>query len=207
MDDSEFIEYLAKYGADRDDIDIFDEERLELEAQMYSQIHYEATPSHNSPQIIPTNPQDDPEITDNLSLNLLNEFMIHSKPEKSEDQPESGISSSTRRQIEKNCQMIMDKKSPVTSKYESVNGRRVPLISKKDISEDDSEEDSGIQVVSGVKRMSKKSALKVPSLIDLVASDTTASDSEVECLPTDFRPRKTKEKLVIEAEEDIQGAM
>ena len=206
MDDSEFIEYLAKYGADRDDIDTFDEERLELEAQMYSQIHYEATPSHNSPQIIPKDPQDDPEITDNLSLNLLNEFMIHSKPEKSENQPESGISS-TRRQIEKNCQMIMDKKSPVTSKYESVNGRRVPLISKKDISEDDSEEDSGIQVVSGVKRMSKKSALKVPSLIDLVASDTTASDSEVECLPTDFRPRKTKEKLVIEAEEDRQDAM
>ena len=181
---------MFDYPSD-DDIDE-DSISPELEAELYSRIHYgveDEVPEENE-----TNEDASkflikgatPDITENLSLEVLNEVLnrkVNSPVEsvisvpKSPPQPPDVISLSDDDVIEEE------------SKYES----NTKITVKSNDHSSDSEDDSGIQIVKETKSNSKKK----PLVLDLVDESDTTSDSEVEHLPC-FK--RQAEKLVIEHE-------
>ena len=150
-----------------------DEESIspELEAELYSKIHYgdyEEEHADNNvfiPKITESCAVQisSPEITENVSLDVLNE-VVNSKNNSPDDLknniPIAEVEESKYRHNAKICTIDLNSHSS------------------------DSEDDSGIQIVRETKKQSKK-----PLVLNL--ADSNSSDSEVEHLPSFKRPAPT----------------
>jgi hypothetical protein len=211
--DIDFQSYLQKFGEGQDpSSDDEDETRAELEAELYSKIHYEeavAVQHINDAQLPPK------EISDNLSLDLFNEI-IRVKSASTSPQPpiivlsDSGVSSPNSEERSRS-----PKRSEVVeedSKYDVIKERPASSLTAIDVAtESDSEEDSGIKVLEYTASSTSKTCNSTLDIVDLVASES--SDSDIEHLPC-FRvgnesrtnptlkpaqpPKQRHEKLIVE---------
>lgn len=73
--DLNFDEYLAKFGQENENSESDEEGRLEREAELYRSFHYQE--ENDSSKAL----ENDPDITENLSLNLLNDLLTQQSQE------------------------------------------------------------------------------------------------------------------------------
>ena len=167
----------------------------ELEAELYSKLHYGDSdtkiPDHdilNTHEISEnikksTNtPSSSPDITENVSLEVLNE-MLNLKQNLIEDKSKCYKTKSESLNSGRNSPDIVSTKEDSKYGYSSKNSKCIELT----IQSSDSEDDSGIQIISETKKEIKRAPL-------LDIASTNSSDSEIEHLPCFKRPA---ESLVI----------
>ena len=169
----------------------------ELEAELYSKIHYgdsDIVPDHdilNTLEITenikksPNTPSSSPEITENVSLEVLNE-MLNLKQNLIEDKSKCYKTKSESLNSGRNTPDIVSTKEDSKYGNSSKNSKCIELT----IQSSDSEDDSGIQIISETKKEIKGAPLT--PLLDIAS--TNSSDSEIEHLPCFKRPA---ESLVI----------
>jgi len=206
MDVADFQEYLDKYGCNEDEEGMSEEENSRLEAELYSRFHHEAKPEH------------DPDITENVSLDLFNEIVKDSRENSKSPQMESesktrqidsGVSSPLpqeesnyeptkylRSNLENCDSNVPSFQSPEDTKYKpkkQENSLEICVSS-------DSEDDSGIQVLNEVSK-DKSVRTDATTVIDLAdMSRDGECDSDIEHLPC-FRNPMFQGKLIVEKEE------
>jgi len=206
MDVADFQEYLDKYGCNEDEEGMSEEENSRIEAELYSRFHHEAKPEH------------DPDITENVSLDLFNEIVKDSREtskspqmnsESKTRQIDSGVSSPLPQEESnyeptkylrsnlKNCDSdVPSFQSPEETKYKpkkQENSLEICVSS-------DSEDDSGIQVLNEFSK-DKSVRTDATTVIDLAdMSRDSECDSDIEHLPC-FRNPMFQGKLIVEKEE------
>ncbi len=205
---SDFSGYLALGGSPSDDEHDDIERQQDLEAELYSKIHYqENLDIEETPKA--------PEET-NFCLDVLKELRekepsneVHREAERCVSPVASECSSkfvnigSAYTSFDRvGCDNVLDDSKLTESKYTSVQSKNktIELDSSND---DDSEEDSGIQVLDSVIKEPKKNDTIVLDLLD----DSTSSDSEVEHLPILDKSKKSPKgsgavKVIVEKDEE-----
>ena len=198
MSDIDFQSYLDQYGSD-DAEEADPEAQAELEAELYSKIHYSDGGYSDNLDAI-----EDPTITQNVSVDLFKEFLKSSKADdvklskSSEDDSITEIlpvQEEASPQVPLNLSCASDNRD---SKYNEASARTSQ--SSEIVLSSDSEDDSGIQVLAEDRSSRKRTipSKEVPNLVDLVATSDDSSESEDECVPI-FQSRKSKQaKVVIE---------
>lgn len=211
MEGIDFNSYLAQFGASSDE-----EDNAELEAELYSQLHYHSVLVREEPQ------QEGKVLPDFDESVLVNDAVeiVESGKNRAESPTNSGDDDVeiVVEQPTSPCKALNKRKSPDVfendnvphevgekqiscddSKYASLGNRKRKAQDTVELSES-SDDDSCIQIVS--EKRERPSLLAIPNLVDLVESDSSAS--EVEELPSFFKtpvpPQPTR--IVVQEEEE-----
>ena len=200
MDDIDFQSYLDQYGSD-DAEEADPEDRAELEAELYSKIHYSEGYSDNLVTI------QDPTITQNVSVDLLKEFLKNSEADDvklSKSSEEDSITEILPVQEEASSQVPLNLSCASDNMDSKYNEAARISQSSEIVLSSDSEDDSGIQVLAEDRSSRKRTNSKeVPNLVDLVAATSSdTSESEDECVPI-FQSSRSAKKAKVVIEKDI----